>query len=127
MRWRRGRGDLDRGRAARGLQPGAEAGPEGRSSASSDELPARPRHGDGRDELLLIELSLPADASADVAIYAFDGDKVCELPQPVAAKQFWDGKDRNGGVAAVGPFFVVAEIEQQGRKSRIRKKGVLWR
>jgi len=84
-------------------------------------------NGDGTDDLLLVELKLPADASARIDIYGFSGEVLYEAPRPVGARQFWNGTDNHGHDAPVGPFFVVAEIERGGRKERIRKKGVLWR
>jgi len=84
-------------------------------------------NGDGKDDLLCIRFALPAGATASAHIYGFNGDLLRHIPEPIGEKNFWDGRTDNGTDAAVGPFFVIAEIRQNGRKEKIRMKGILWR
>ncbi|MBD3391021.1 MAG: hypothetical protein GF418_03105 [Chitinivibrionales bacterium] len=97
-------------------RPGVHIGP----------IPFTP-NGDGVDDLLLIRLTLPADASASTTVYGFDGSVVLELPGPAREEFLWDGRDKHGRDSRVGPFFVVTEIRRSGGTTRIRKKGILWR
>jgi hypothetical protein len=84
-------------------------------------------NGDGKDEQLLIGLTLPAGAGVKVSVYGFSGQKLAEIAQPLKEKNYWSGKTDNGSDAAVGPFFVIAEFNYNGKKELIRKKGILWR
>jgi hypothetical protein len=84
-------------------------------------------NGDGKDDVLLIGLSMPANASAIISIYGFDGRKLIDYKSITAPKLFWDGRTGAGTITPVGPFFVVAEIIIEGKKSSIRHKGILWR
>jgi hypothetical protein len=89
-------------------------------------IPFTPNN-DGKDDYLSIRMSLPASAAAVVSVYGFDGRKYLDLPQPPSAQYLWNGTLASGAAAPVGPFFVVAEITNNGTKQVIRKKGVLWR
>jgi hypothetical protein len=87
-------------------------------------LPFTP-DGDGRDDCLAIALTLPASATATITIYGFDGSKIIDL-EP-APKLLWDGNTKSGTPAPVGPIFVVAAIQQYGKTTTLRQKGILWR
>jgi hypothetical protein len=84
-------------------------------------------NGDGRDDYLAITLSLPAAATASIAIYGFDGRKIRDLPGPAQQTYRWDGRADDGRPALPGPFFVVVRIQDDRGVHTIRKKGVLWR
>ncbi|HUI91197.1 MAG TPA: hypothetical protein VLX68_03015 [Chitinivibrionales bacterium] len=89
-------------------------------------IPFTPNN-DGKDDFLSIQLSLPAAATAVVSIYGFDGRKYLDLPTPPSRQFLWNGIAAGGRPAPAGPFFVVAEISENGNKHMIRKKGILWR
>jgi hypothetical protein len=97
-------------------------------SASMDigPVPFSP-NGDGADERLGIRFTLPAGAAVSVSIYGFDGTCIFEFSGVFQEVLYWDGRTRRGADAPVGPFFVIAEIDENGKTSRIRKKGILWR
>jgi hypothetical protein len=90
-------------------------------------IPFTPNN-DGRDDYLSIKLMLPAGATGSIAIYGFDGRKYYEVAPVVSPEILWNGKTSNGSTVPNGPFFVVAQTSgNNGSKSVIRKKGVLWR
>lgn len=99
-----------------GQNPSMEIGP----------VPFTPNK-DGKDDQLLINLTLPAAYSAQISIYGFDGRKVRTFSAPPVQKNYWDGNSDNGRPVPTGPFFVVAEFKSGDKKSVIRKKGLLWR
>jgi hypothetical protein len=82
---------------------------------------------DGKNDLL--KILLPADGSTleSLMIYSFDGVRIKEFTTLNETEFFWDGVCGNGRVAPAGPFYVIAEIVQDGRKTVIRNKGLLWR
>jgi hypothetical protein len=98
------------------------------ASASLDigPIPFTPNN-DGKDDYLSIKLVLPPGATGSVAIYGFDGRKYYEIVPVVSPEVLWNGKTGSGAAVPNGPFFVIAEIDNNGAKSAIRKKGVLWR
>jgi hypothetical protein len=109
-------------------QPNPEAAPRA-SGASLDigPIPFTPNN-DGKDDYLSIKVNPPAGASVNVSIYGFDGRKYFEVPQPLSSQQFlWNGIAAGGRPVPAGPFFVVAEISNNGNRQVIRKKGILWR
>jgi hypothetical protein len=108
-------------------QPNSEATWRGNSSELDiGPVPFTPNN-DGKDDLLSIKLSMPATASATVSIYGFDGRKYLDLPNPLSQQFLWNGIAAGGRAAPAGPFFVVAEISNNGNRQVIRKKGILWR
>ena len=82
---------------------------------------------DGKDDYLVISLLLAPGASATVSIYGFDGKKYYEIANVLTPQILWNGNTSSGLKMPCGPFFVVAEVNNNGVKSIIRKKGVLWR
>jgi hypothetical protein len=108
-------------------QPNSEAAPRA-SDASLDigPIPFTPNN-DGKDDYLSIKVNPPAGASVNVSIYGFDGRKYFDVPQPFSPQFLWNGIAAGGRAAPAGPFFVVAEISNNGNKQVIRKKGILWR
>jgi hypothetical protein len=108
-------------------QPNSEATWRG-NSAELDigPVPFTPNN-DGRDDFLSIKLTIPAAASAVVSIYGFDGRKYLDLPNPLSRQFLWNGLAAGGRPVPAGPFFVVAEISNNGNTQIIRKKGILWR
>jgi hypothetical protein len=83
---------------------------------------------DRRDDLLCIRLMLPPSHHADVSIIGFDGRLVKKIRGAFPGEYFWDGLTDHGSPAPVGPFLVVAELEDpRGSVSSIRKRGILWR
>jgi cytochrome c peroxidase len=89
-------------------------------------LPFTP-DGDGEGDLLSIRVALPAEAELRLSVYSFEGSKVRTFSGPAVQQYFWDGRTDNGALAAVGPFFVIAEVQTPSGVRTIRKKGVLWR
>lgn len=83
--------------------------------------------GDGKDDLLAVTLKVSSSSTVSLSIYSFDGRKVRTFSGPAVRKYLWDGKSDNGQKVAVGPFFVIAQIQKSGKSVMIRKKGVLWR
>jgi hypothetical protein len=86
-------------------------------------IPFTPNN-DGRDDYLSIRLMLPLGATGSVAVYGFDGRKYYEV---VSQEILWNGKTGSGALVPCGPFFVIAEVKNNGRTQIIRKKGILWR
>ena len=84
-------------------------------------------NGDGRDDLLSIQLALPAVFTAIVSIYGFNGKKYIDFPSAPQSRFFWNGTTVAGAKAPVGPFFVVATFKNGSQTEIIRKKGILWR
>jgi hypothetical protein len=82
---------------------------------------------DGKDDYLSIRIMLPAGATAALAVYGFDGRKYYEVATVFSPEILWNGKTGTGAVVPCGPFFVIAEVKNNGRTQIIRKKGVLWR
>lgn len=97
-----------------------------RASVEIGPVPFSP-NGDGSDDYLAVTLSLPALATASIAIYGFDGRKIRDLPGPAQQTCRWDGRSDDGRPALPGPFFVVVRIQDDRGVHTIRKKGVLWR
>jgi len=89
-------------------------------------LPFTPNN-DGRDDYLSIKLMLPPGATGGIAVYGFDGRKYYDVATVVSPEILWNGKTGSGAPVPCGPFFVIAEVNNNGSKSVIRKKGVLWR
>lgn len=81
---------------------------------------------DGIDDLLSIQLQLPASSGITLDIYGLDGRVLRHFPGSPQQTYLWDGSG-SAGAAPPGPFFVVAEITSGGKTTRIRKKGILWR
>jgi hypothetical protein len=98
------------------------------TSASLDigPIPFTPNN-DGKDDYLSIKLMLPPGATGSVAMYGFDGRKYYGIAPVVSPEVLWNGKTGSGAIVPNGPFFVIAEITNNGVKSVMRKKGVLWR
>ncbi len=84
-------------------------------------------NGDGKDDYLSIDLALPAGATASISIYGFDGKKYYDIADALSPHILWNGNASSGAKMPCGPFFVVEEIDNNGAKSVLRKKGVLWR
>jgi hypothetical protein len=84
-------------------------------------------NGDGANDYLAITLSLPAAATASIAIYGFDGRKIRDVAGPAQQTYRWDGRGDDGRPALPGPFFVVVRIQDDRGLHTVRKKGVLWR
>jgi hypothetical protein len=82
---------------------------------------------DGKDDYLSIRLSFPASATVLVSIYGFDGRKYLDLQQPLLPQVLWNGTSASGGIVPAGPFYVVMEVNDSGRRQVIRRKGILWR
>lgn len=91
-------------------------------------LPFTP-DGDGRNDFLSVQLTLPPGYRCKVMIVGFGGEVFVTVDPLESAQWLWDGRLSSGQRAPAGPFFVVAEMyEGQNRQGvRIRKKGVLWR
>jgi hypothetical protein len=89
-------------------------------------IPFTPNH-DNKDDLLMIQLTLPAGATASLTVYGFDGRKIYEINNISSAETTWDGNMTSGKAAPCGPFFVVAEVNCNGSKQVLRQKGILWR
>ena len=90
-------------------------------------IPFTPNN-DGKDDYLSIKLILPPGATGSIAIYGFDGRKYYDVAPVVSPEILWNGRTASGAMVPCGPFFVVAEAFcNNGGKSVIRKKGVLWR
>jgi hypothetical protein len=77
----------------------------------------------------MLKILLPTDGSTleSLMIYSFDGVRIKEFSTLTGSEFFWDGLCANGRAAPIGPFYVIAEIEQSGKKSVVRNKGLLWR
>jgi hypothetical protein len=89
-------------------------------------VPFTPDNDDKND---LLKIFLPTDGSTleSLMIYSFDGVRIKEFTTLNGNEFFWDGLCGNGRTAPVGPFYVIAEIVQDGKKTVIRNKGLLWR
>lgn len=84
-------------------------------------------NGDGKNDKLLICVSLPPGYDAELAIYSFDGVLRYERPRIDEQRFLWDGKDNYGKPAPAGPFFAVLTIRSDNRAEKIIEKGILWR
>ncbi|KMQ51512.1 hypothetical protein CHISP_1520 [Chitinispirillum alkaliphilum] len=96
------------------------------SSISIGPIPFKP-NGDGVDDFLAIIPSYGQKVSLNIILYSFDGKELVSLPASDGTI-LWDGRCRRGNLVNSGPFFVVAEFTcKDGRKTYVRKMGVLWR
>lgn len=82
---------------------------------------------DGKNDLLKILLPTDGSTMESLMIYSFDGVRIKEFSTLTGSEFFWDGLCGNGRAAPVGPFYVVAEIIQNNKKTMMRNKGLLWR
>jgi hypothetical protein len=84
-------------------------------------------NGDGRDDLLSIRLTLPAECTATISVFGFNGRKYVDVPTNSLPPYYWNGKTSVNAPAPTGPFFVVATFKNGSQICTIRKKGILWR
>ncbi len=89
-------------------------------------IPFTPNN-DGKNDLLKILLPTDGCTIESLMIYTFDGVRIKEFSTLTGSEFFWDGLCGNGRAAPVGPFYVVTEIVQNGKKTVMRNKGLLWR
>jgi hypothetical protein len=82
---------------------------------------------DNKDDFLSINISTPAGSSSTISIFGFNGKKYIEFKQPLSQQILWDGKDQNGNLSPIGPFFVVLEVIKDQKKQIFKRKGILWR
>lgn len=104
---------------------------KGKGSRNTEKLQIGPvpftPNNDGKNDLL--KILLPADGCTieSLVIYSFDGVRIKEFSTLIGSEFIWDGVCNNGRFAPVGPYYVIAEIVQDGKKTIQRNKGLLWR
>lgn len=79
------------------------------------------------DDLLAIKLLLPPLKTATITIRSMRGDNIKQFTQCASGTLFWDGRSSSGSLAPLGPFFVLAQRDDQPTASPLRAKGLLWR
>jgi hypothetical protein len=70
-----------------------------------------------------VAFKVPADGTASIYIYDFEGNRVRALFEginkpPGEREEKWDGRDDKGNLIAPGPYVIVLELDIQGESYR---------
>lgn len=84
-------------------------------------------NGDGKNDLLGIQVKYPSAYKVSIKIYGFNGKILYEFSKPKNGENIWNGLTSHNSPAPVGPFFVVATFTKGNVEKVLRNKGILWR